>query len=212
MVRPTVVESKKCIREAGQGAVQMPNIFKTAFRKLEKIAPTIYYLIQYRRAANRIDTPRDTRDQIFNDFIDSCKDLKGLQIAVKDDIGQKFGANWTSVDKFDEREFIDFHYDIHDLQFPEESFDAIVCISVLEHVTHPQKAIEELSRVLKPGGRMFIQLPFHYHYHASPNDYWRVSPEGLRIWMEGYEEIAAGHFRFARSSLATSTFYLGTKQ
>lgn len=79
---------------------------------------------------------------------------------VKDNVGKKYGSNWVSVDKFDMSDFIDYHYNIHDLPFEDESFNAVSCISILEHVPHPLKAISELKRVLKPGGRIWVQLPW----------------------------------------------------
>ena len=42
--------------------------------------------------------------------------------------------------------------DITDIQYPDNSFDAILCLHVLEHVPDDRKAMRELFRVLKPGG------------------------------------------------------------
>jgi len=49
--------------------------------------------------------------------------------------------------------------DVTDLSFPDESFDAVVCNHVLEHVPDDRTAIAELFRVLKPGGWGSIQVP-----------------------------------------------------
>lgn len=113
---------------------------------------------------------------------------------------------------YDTREFIDFNYDIHDLKFEDNSFDVAVCLSILEHVPYPQKAIAELHRVLKPGGEIWVQLPFSYPYHEGPQDYWRASPQGLRIWMEDFDEIKCGAFLFTRTALVASSYFYGTKK
>ncbi len=55
--------------------------------------------------------------------------------------------------------------DIHDLPFEDDSKEAILCLAVLEHVKNPIKAMEELHRVLKPGGK-FVCLEF-----SKVNDY-----------------------------------------
>jgi SAM-dependent methyltransferase len=53
----------------------------------------------------------------------------------------------------------DVHADITDLPFPDESFDLIVCLHVLEHVPNDRKAMREFYRVLRPGGHAVLQVP-----------------------------------------------------
>lgn len=189
----------------------MANAIKKLGQQLKAISPLLFYLIQYRRAVRKMTDKTKERDRLFNEFIDSSSNLKCLQIGVKEDFGAKYGSNWVSVDKFDQREFIDFHYDIHDLKFEDESFDTVACISILEHIEYPQKAIEELHRVLRPGGKIWVQLPFNYPYHSGPNDYWRVSPDGLRIWMNSFEEISCGISRWCGTSIIIATYFYGKK-
>lgn len=50
--------------------------------------------------------------------------------------------------------------DITGIRYPENSFDAIICNHVLEHITDDRKAMKELFRVLKPGGWAVLQVPF----------------------------------------------------
>jgi ubiquinone/menaquinone biosynthesis C-methylase UbiE len=107
---------------------------------------------------------------------------------------------------------IDRHDDIEALKFNDESFNAAVCWSVLEHVPHPQVAIRELYRVLKPGALIWVQLPFLFPYHASPNDFWRVTPSGLRIWMQDFEEIACACDYWAGTRLVAATYFYGKKR
>lgn len=54
----------------------------------------------------------------------------------------------------------DFQYDITNIDIDADSIDLIVCYHVLEHITDDRKAMAELYRVLKPGGRAIIQTPF----------------------------------------------------
>ena len=191
-------------------------IFKLLYRKLKIVSPFLYYVVQYKRASFRIrdsfNTPvESTREQLFKVFLAHCKGKKCLQIGVKDNIGEKFGPNWVSVDKYDTRDFIDYHYDIHNLEFESESFEAVVCWSILEHVPDPQKAVSELYRVLKPGGEIWVQLPFLYPYHEAPKDYWRVTPDGLRVWMEDFIELSCGCDFWDKTSLVAATFFHGTR-
>ncbi|GAB7022224.1 hypothetical protein JCM12178A_07820 [Salidesulfovibrio brasiliensis] len=72
------------------------------------------------------------------------------------------------------------------LPFSDESFDAIVCTQVLEHVAAPETRIAELSRVLKPGGVMCLSVPFIFHVHGKPHDYRRLSEYGARELVKGF--------------------------
>lgn len=49
--------------------------------------------------------------------------------------------------------------DLLDLPFPDGSFDAVVATGVLEYVPDKQRAVEELARVLRPGGLAVVSLP-----------------------------------------------------
>jgi ubiquinone/menaquinone biosynthesis C-methylase UbiE len=74
--------------------------------------------------------------------------------------------------------------DIHALPLKDNSVDAVVCIAVLEHVEDPKKAMSEMYRVLKPGGKLFLYVPFLYYYHAEVGyykDYWRFTKDALEL-------------------------------
>lgn len=65
--------------------------------------------------------------------------------------------NYTSADLISPTAML--RVDITDIPFPDNSFDAIICNHVLEHVPDDRKAISELYRVLEPGGWAIIQSP-----------------------------------------------------
>lgn len=50
--------------------------------------------------------------------------------------------------------------DIHDIPFEENTFDVIFCNHVLEHVADDIQSLNEMKRVLKPGGWAILQVPF----------------------------------------------------
>ena len=75
--------------------------------------------------------------------------------------------------------------DIHKLPFADNSQEAIICIAVLEHVENPILAFQEMHRVLKPGGQLFIYVPFLFYYHAHEGyykDFWRFTKDSL-AWL-----------------------------
>ncbi|MDO8524134.1 MAG: class I SAM-dependent methyltransferase [bacterium] len=74
--------------------------------------------------------------------------------------------------------------DVNNLQFPENSFDNIICLEVFEYLTTPQKAINEIYRVLKPGGKLILSCPFMYKTHQ----------DRLRYTKEFWEKELLGKF------------------
>lgn len=67
------------------------------------------------------------------------------------------GPNYTSIDI--DAPLADRKMDVTDLEFEDNSFDAVLCYHVLEKVADDRKAISEFFRVLKPGGWGIIQVP-----------------------------------------------------
>jgi FkbM family methyltransferase len=62
----------------------------------------------------------------------------------------------------------------------EERFDLAFNFDTLEHVSQPFSFAENLIRILKPGGHLFVATVFSWPYHPSPEDYFRYSPAGLQ--------------------------------
>lgn len=82
--------------------------------------------------------------------------------------------------------------DIHAIPLPDDSVDAIICASVLEHVRDPITAAKELKRILKPGGKIFFYVPSIYPYHARKGHYpdlWRFFDDTMLQLFEGYSHI-----------------------
>jgi len=67
--------------------------------------------------------------------------------------------------------------DITDIQYPDASFDAIICNHVLEHVPDDRRAMRELYRVLKPGGWAILQVPYSEQITQSIEDPSITTPE-----------------------------------
>jgi SAM-dependent methyltransferase len=76
----------------------------------------------------------------------------------------------------------------------ERSVDAVVSGSVLEHLQAPWLFAAEVNRVLKVGGLVYHEAPGAWPAHAQPNDFWRMSAEGLRVLFgpeSGFEVLEA---------------------
>lgn len=70
--------------------------------------------------------------------------------------------------------------DLSRLTLASESLSTVICVETLEHVFEVRRAVDELMRVLAPGGLLFISIPFNHRLHNHPNDYWRLSPACLQ--------------------------------
>src|SRR5215467_8426672 len=66
---------------------------------------------------------------------------------------------------------LDIVSDIASIPEPDESFDAIMCTEVLEHIPEPAAALQEFSRLLVPGGYMLLTAPFCSLTHFAPYHY-----------------------------------------
>jgi SAM-dependent methyltransferase len=77
------------------------------------------------------------------------------------------------------RGYADVFYDGEVFPFDDGAFDAIVCNQVLEHVFNPDAFLEQIHRVLRPGGRLLLTVPFVWDEHEQPYDYARYSSFGL---------------------------------
>ncbi len=78
----------------------------------------------------------------------------------------------------------DIHADARMLPFKTASVDRVLLLEVLEHIPDTAPVMEEIQRVLKPGGVLYISVPFIYPAHDLPHDYFRFSVEGLQYLLQ----------------------------
>ena len=71
------------------------------------------------------------------------------------------------------------------LPFVEGCFDTVVAPEVLEHLPEPEQVVREAARVLRPGGRLLMTVPFSQPLHELPGDYYRYTPSALEYLLEG---------------------------
>jgi SAM-dependent methyltransferase len=105
--------------------------------------------------------------------------------------GRRVTPTVITVDAF-VHDDVDIVGDIHKLPIADNAFDCVICTGTLEHVRDPRQAVEELHRILRPGGIIYIDVPFIQGYHPDPTDYWRFTLDGLRVLCERFEELASG--------------------
>jgi SAM-dependent methyltransferase len=89
------------------------------------------------------------------------------------------------------------------------SFDRVLCTEVLEHLPEPQRAIDEMRRVLKPGGTLLLTTRFLFPIHDAPHDYFRFTKYGLRHLLRGFEILELREETDSVGSLAVLVQRLG---
>lgn len=113
------------------------------------------------------------RTQIKGDILEIGREV------YKNKIPEQNINSYTCLD-IEEHPDVEIVADIQNMpQVGSGKFDTILCTQVLEHVPNPFLAANELHRVLKPGGRLIVTVPFLNNYHMEPHDYWRYTEYGL---------------------------------
>lgn len=74
------------------------------------------------------------------------------------------------------------------------SYEAIICLSVLEHVEEPLKVVSEIKRILKKGGSGLFFVPSLYPYHARTGkgaypDNYRYFKDGIKFMFKEFEKV-----------------------
>lgn len=115
--------------------------------------------------------------------------VAGQVLVVGSGITRYEGALHLDLDDFPG---VDLVADAHAIPLKDASVDAVVCEVVLEHAHQPKHILQEVQRVLKPGGRLFFVVPFVFPYHGHPADYRRWSKEGLAQDFSFLEALEVG--------------------
>jgi ubiquinone/menaquinone biosynthesis C-methylase UbiE len=137
----------------------------------------------------------DTAPYVFRDALKSFLD-KNVQKGRVLDIGS---GQWSypkehfqNVTTLDLKPPADIIGSIMNLPFGDESFDCVICLETLEHVEDPIKAMSEVYRVLKPGGKFIGSAPFACELHGEEyGDYWRFTRQCWeKLLMQNFKNIS----------------------
>jgi len=106
-----------------------------------------------------------------------------LFLAYKDYVTENICVDWEHTSH--QSEYLDSECDLTTaLPFKDGEFDTILLSDVLEHVPQPEHLWGEMSRLLAPGGRVIVNVPFYYWLHEQPYDYYRYTEFALRRFVE----------------------------
>tara|TARA_Y100000996_G_scaffold406607_1_gene383150 strand:- start:2258 stop:2977 length:720 start_codon:yes stop_codon:yes gene_type:complete len=115
-------------------------------------------------------------DKPYKNFLKTC---------VKTHIGLDHNETFHSHDN------IDLYGTAYNIPSDDASFDSAICTAVLEHLEEPELALQECYRILKKNSYVIYTVPFIWHLHEEPRDFYRYSKYGLRYLFEktGFEIV-----------------------
>jgi len=106
-----------------------------------------------------------------------------LYHAYREHVTDNICADW--VNTLHKNDYLDSECDLaKDLPFADNEFDTIILSDVLEHIPEPDRLWKEMARILAPGGKIIMNVPFFYWLHERPHDYFRYTEFALRRFVE----------------------------
>jgi SAM-dependent methyltransferase/uncharacterized protein YbaR (Trm112 family) len=98
--------------------------------------------------------------------------------------------------------------DAHQIPYADGAFDGVVAQAVLEHVIDPGRCVAEIHRVTRPGGLLYVEVPFMQQVHGGPYDFTRWTKTGLRSLVRRFDELRSGAIGGPGTALLWSYEYL----
>ena len=122
------------------------------------------------------------------------KELLVLDVAPQDHSGAnpfflQSDIKTLDIDPNSTADFIADLCNMNEQLIASESFDLVLCTEVLEHTLRPFDAVNEIYRILKPGGTVCVTVPFNLRIHGPLPDCWRFTIHGLKELFKVFENV-----------------------
>lgn len=98
-------------------------------------------------------------------------------------------VRWHFVADIEPGVSVDLVADARVLPVADGSVDVVLCTQVIEHIPEPARVLQEIFRVLRPGGTLILSAPAIFPQHGSPGDYWRYMPQGLAWLLRDFGKV-----------------------
>ena len=117
--------------------------------------------------------------------------LNVLHVAPEQVFFKKFKnfKNWTYTTTDLNSPLADIKADLCNLPFKDETYDLILCNHVLEHIIDDIKAMKEIYRVLKKGGKAILQVPLDMEKEKSYEDHTIINPKDRSKHFGQYDHV-----------------------
>jgi ubiquinone/menaquinone biosynthesis C-methylase UbiE len=107
---------------------------------------------------------------------------------LNDKTTKYFGIDIVEADSFGYHNQDITPFDGRNIPFKDETFDAIICTEVLEHVQDFQYLIDEIYRTAAKNAEAIITIPWSARYHYIPFDYFRYTPSSLKTMFSRFSK------------------------
>jgi SAM-dependent methyltransferase len=123
-----------------------------------------------------------------------CARILDVGAGMRDHLGALAGR----VETLDLNDFGDYPDILGDVCSPfpdwmEARYDAVIALAIIEHVYDPAAAVANFRSSLKPGGKLFLYVPWMWRYHAPRDlmfqDYQRLSRDGMAYLLRDFEAV-----------------------
>jgi SAM-dependent methyltransferase len=123
-----------------------------------------------------------------------------------------------------DKQYSDVSYvcDLQNIPAQGSRYDLVLLSQVLEHLPEPKLALQEIHRVLKPSGKLWLSAPLYFPEHEAPYDFYRYTQFGFRHlltesgfaverieWLEGYYGTLSYQLLLAAKSLPVHPRFYG---
>jgi len=127
---------------------------------------------------------------ISGKVVDVGAGLSPFKHLLNREIAQYTGLDIESADSFGYNNPDVVHFDGKQIPLDSDSIDSLICTEVLEHVEDAQRLIDEMYRVVRPGGRSVITVPWSARYHYIPHDFHRFTPSRLKNLFVSFSAVS----------------------
>ena len=126
--------------------------------------------------------------------LDKNRENKVLNIGSGGELEDLIKKNFKEVHSIDidQKRSPDQLLDVCDINFKEKikiKPSLVCCFEVLEHTKNPNKAIINIYNILDKGDYFLVSVPFNFHIHDEPNDFFRFTYYGLKMLFSDFTKV-----------------------